>query len=101
MNVILDHFGKPIQRSRNLAGIRRYVGKHLIKKMSIRPIADMEGELLILFENGATYETNFGSYEVLVDFVARWRNVYGANVILTHPNGRRVITTVSSTFAND
>jgi hypothetical protein len=82
-HVIRDKDGNVVQRSRNLAGIRRYVGGHtppLIKVLAIDRIGvkNLEGKLMILFENGNSYETNFGDFGVLAGFVARWRNVYGA-----------------------
>jgi hypothetical protein len=81
--VIRDCNGYPIHRSRNLAGIRRYVGgRHApaIKKLSIGRIGTngMEGKMLILFDDGSSFETNFVSYRVLLRFVQRWRNVHGA-----------------------
>jgi len=79
--VIRDRDGNVIQRSANLAGIRRYVGglrPPIIKVLDISRIGDHEGKLSILFENGASYETNFASFAGLCDFVGRWRNVHGA-----------------------
>ena len=81
MEYIRDKDGNIIQSSRNLAGIRRYVGGYLpptIKMMSMDEIANKEGKLLILFESGNSFETTFASYEVLKDFVKNWRNVQGA-----------------------
>jgi len=78
MEQILDRDGNVIQTSRNLAGIRRYVGTHLIKKLDVCQIGQWEGQLSILFDDGASYQTNFASFAVLFDFVRRWRNVYGA-----------------------
>jgi len=85
MEVILDQDGKVIQRSRNLAGIRRYVGKHIIDKLSINTIGDSsypEGKLSILFANKSSFETNFASFEVLKEMVRNWRNVYGAPLLV-------------------
>ena len=81
MQVVRDRDGNVINKSRNLAGIRRYVGGHtppLIKVLDVSEIGDGEGKLCILFENGCSFETNFSSYSVLKGFVRRWRNVYGA-----------------------
>jgi hypothetical protein len=82
MNVIRNKDGEVIQRSRNLAGIRRFVGSRLIKVLAVDRIEDGEGKLMILFENGDSYETNFASFTVLADFVRRWRNVYGAPLLI-------------------
>ena len=78
---IRDRDGNVISKSRNLAGIRRYVGGHtppLIKVLDVSEIGDEEGKLCILFENGCSFETNFASYSVLKGFVNRWRNVHGS-----------------------
>jgi hypothetical protein len=85
--VIRDTHGNIIQRSRNLAGIRRYVSKNPIKLLAIfgedkaSKNPDLyPGKLLILFADGASYEVNFASFYVLKGFVRRWRNVYGADL---------------------
>ena len=68
MMSIRDRDGNVISKSRNLAGIRRYVGGHtppLIKVLDVSEIGDKEGKLCILFENGCSFETNFASYSVL------------------------------------
>jgi hypothetical protein len=78
---IRDRDGNVISKSRNLAGIRRYVGGHtapLIKVLDISEIGAGEGKLCILFENRCSFETNFCSYSVLKGFVRRWRNIYGS-----------------------
>jgi hypothetical protein len=90
-HVISDRDGTIIQRSRNLAGIRRYVGQRgtpAIKRLAVDRIGDWEGKLSILFENGASYETNFGSFKVLASFVYRWRNVRGSPLLI---NGKPAI----------
>jgi hypothetical protein len=78
MLVIRDRDGSAVRQSRNLRGIRTYVGKNLVKVLAIDRLANGEGKLLILFDNGHSFETNFADYTVLRDFVRRWRNVYGA-----------------------
>lgn len=81
MEVIRDRDGKAISKSRNLAGIRRYVGGRtppMIKVLDVSEIGAGEGKLSILFENGCSFETTFVSHSVLTGFVRRWRNVYGA-----------------------
>lgn len=77
---ILDKNGKVIQTSHNLAGIRKYVSNHLIKWLDICPIGEngSEGQLSILFDDGASFQTNFADFGVLKNFVRNWRNVYGA-----------------------
>lgn len=78
MNHIRDTNGEIISSSKNLAGIRRYVSSHLIKILDISKVGQFEGQLSILFEDKSSYQTNFASFEVLRNFVRRWRNVYGA-----------------------
>lgn len=77
---IRDANGKVIQRSRNLRGIREYVGKTSspISCIEINRIGEHEGKLSILFCDGVSFETNFASFNILKDFVRRWRNTYGA-----------------------
>ena len=82
MQVIRDRDGNVIGRSRNLRGIRRYVADHIITTLAIDELPQGEGKLCILFDNGASFETNFASYTVLRDFVRRWRNVYGAPLVI-------------------
>lgn len=82
MPEIRDKDGCVIQRSQNLAGIHRYVSNHIIKVLSVDEIAEGEGKLCILFDNGASYETNFASFVVLKMHVRQWRNVYGAPLLV-------------------
>lgn len=87
MEVIRDCEGNVISQSKNLAGIRRYVGKHTIKWLAIDTIGKngLEGKLMILFGDGSSFETNFASYTVLKIWIRNWRNVYGAPLLV---NGR-------------
>lgn len=85
MESIRDCEGNIIRRSRNLAGIRRFVGgRHapIIRRMAIDRLADGEGKLSIIFEGGASFKTSFACYTVLKDFVRRWRNVHGAPILV-------------------
>lgn len=84
MEVIRDKDGNVIRRGRNLACIRRFVadrnrtGRYLhIKKIDVSEISG-GGKLCMLFEDGASYETNFASLSVLAGWVRRWRAVHGA-----------------------
>lgn len=78
--VIRDKDGNIIQRSRNLAGIRRYTAHSIIKTLDVSHIGDklLDGQLSILFNNGDTFQTNFASFAVLCGWVERWRNAHGA-----------------------
>lgn len=79
METIRDKNGDIIQQSRNLAGIRRYVGKNLIKTLDVCLLdGEGTGQLSILFDNACSFQTNFASYQILCNFVRNWRNVYGA-----------------------
>lgn len=84
--VIRDAEGHIIQRSRNLAGIRRYVSAHSIKALALDRLSDSAahpaGKLCILFSDGSSFETNFASFQVLQNFVRNWRNVYGAPLLI-------------------
>ncbi len=85
-HAIRDKDGAVIGRSRNLAGIRRYVSKHSVRTLAIHKLdvqgMTPDGWLRILFDDGASYETVFASFEVLRDFVRRWRNVYGTPLLV-------------------
>lgn len=88
---ILDRDGKVISQSRNLRGIRRYAGKHVVKILDISNTRNFDcildgGLLSILFEGGVSFQTDFASFEVLRDFVRRWRNVWGAPLLVNGEN---------------
>jgi hypothetical protein len=96
MPSIRDKNGNAISTSKNLAGIRKYVGGYMppfIKTLDVSEIGDYEGKLSILFDNGNSYETNFESYNVLINFVSRWRNVHGAPLTLNGQNVGEVSST--------
>lgn len=89
METIRDKNGKVIRKSRNLRGIREYVSstKSPIKLLAIDRIYG-GGKLCILFEDGTNYETNFADYSILKHFVRRWKNAYGAPLLInTAPSG--------------
>lgn len=78
MQYIYDRAGKVISRSKNLAGIRRYVNKHgggSIKLLEIKGLEDGRGHLEITFKDGSYFSTFFGCYEVLLGWVYRWWKV--------------------------
>jgi hypothetical protein len=84
MEQIIDKDENVIRESRNLRGVKDYARTHLVKSISLRklPIRYWEGHLAIIFENDETYTTCFASFEVLVGFVQRWRNVRGAPLLV-------------------
>lgn len=69
--------GEPIQQSKNLRGIRQYVGQHLVAFVELKQRLHA-GMLCIVFDNGATFETEFASFTVLKNTVSNWRNLYDA-----------------------
>lgn len=81
---ILDKEGNVIRSSRNLRGIRDYVamrrryGVRHIAGIHLYAMSDLTGEMLITFHDGVNYKTTFASFAVLIDWVSRWRNVYGS-----------------------
>lgn len=94
MPEIIGKDGRVLQRSRNLRGIRRAVGEVLVSTVAVRRIDrpgwSGAGELSIRFADsphgnpydGASFRMEWASYSVLVDFVRRWRNLYGAALIV-------------------
>ncbi len=81
MEVIRDKSGNVKSSSRNLRGIVRAFGKQLIKVISIDPIADGEGKLYVLFDNGDSFETNFASFTTLRYWIKARRNLRGVKLI--------------------
>lgn len=106
---IQSRTGKTLNRSRNQRGIRRMVGTLPIQSVEVRKlylgkINGPEAKLIIIFgrkqypylSNGwqdATYEIPFYSYSMLLEVVRRWRNLYGAPLIV---NGYDTGTVVGS-----
>jgi len=86
MLYILYEHGDIVSRSQNLAGIRKEVGRQQVRVVAIRQLLMGEGLLHIDFESGWTFETNFASFEVLMDTIRNWRNLYGASLRV---NGKR------------
>ena len=82
MNIIRNSDGSVLQQSRNLSGIRRYVSNHSIKVLAVDEIEHGAGKLSILFNDGSSFEVNFGNYDTLLLFISRWRNVYGASLLV-------------------
>ncbi len=80
--------GITLQRSHNLRSIRTLAGKVTFEGISVRH-AQSGGAYLdmqIAEGNGrwskATYHTDFASFTVLIDFLSRWRNVYGTPLFI-------------------
>jgi hypothetical protein len=82
--------GTVLSTSRNLAGIRRAARKYNVGRVTMNILNNGRGELRIGFSgnvlNGrymwATFTTEFESFEVLCDFVRRWKSVYHVGLTL-------------------
>lgn len=74
---IKNSAGEVIQRSKNLRGIRRKVGRDAVRHIGIRQCECNCGYLYILFHNGDNFSTNFASFEVLKTSIRNWRNLQG------------------------
>ncbi len=84
MEQIIDKDGKVIQQSKNLRGIRSYVGKNRIDHVTIQLRAEGKGFLRIDFKDRSSFSTFFASYAVLCCTLRNWRNLYGANLYTYH-----------------
>jgi hypothetical protein len=81
--IIRDKEGDPVYSSRNLRGLRDFIGKgNLIKVVAIDLLEHQEGLLSVLFENGYSCQVNFASFFVLKNTVRNWRNMYGAPLVV-------------------
>jgi hypothetical protein len=76
---VISSDGRVLNTSRNLAGIRKYVSKDPITHITLVHRGS-EGTLQLKLYSGATYEAPFASFEVMRDFVDRWRNARGVPV---------------------
>lgn len=72
--------GEVVSRSRNLAGIRAYIGRNLVDRVKVYPADNREGILEIWFDNGNYCQTRWASFSVLKSALRTWRNLYGANL---------------------
>jgi len=81
--VIRDKDGQVISKSKNLSGIRQYSLQHAAKVVSINKLSEFpDGKLCILFHNSSSFEVVFGSFQILKNFVHRWRAIYGAKLLV-------------------
>lgn len=78
--VTIFYDGKPINRSKNLAGILRYLRVVPAKRLVLERGEGESGILYILFNNGASVMTDFASYIVMKEWVAARRNLQGVPV---------------------
>lgn len=77
MLVIYGPDGAIVNRSKNLAGVRRYASKHAMASIHLVGRPGGAGELHIKFDNGARFNGPFASYDVMRAWVDRWRNAKG------------------------
>lgn len=85
MPVVVDKGGNVVSRSRNLAGIRKYAQAHLANRVVLSPLEGGGGNLHVAFDNGSTCDTDFNSFEVMKNFVDRWRSVKSAASVEVGP----------------
>jgi len=78
--VVYDRDNQPVNRSRNLRGVRDYVRHNSVKSVHLQSKKDGGGILNLRFDNGATYSAPFADFGVLKNWVRRWRGVYGSNL---------------------
>lgn len=79
MVCIYNISGRLVSRSKNLAGIRRYAGKHGVQHVELWSI---QKTLTVEFGNGARVRTEFADFSVLQRFVRNWRNARGASLMV-------------------
>ena len=79
---IWNRFGNVVSRSRNMRGIRQAVGREVVNFVAIDRRPRGEGNLFIEFSNMNWFKTDFASFDVLKDAVRRWRNLYGALLLV-------------------
>lgn len=72
-----------VSRSRNLRGMRDYARVSpvacVVCRMRRGHPNDPGGHLWVRYDNGATCETDFASYNIMVDFVRKRRSWRGAD----------------------
>ena len=90
MEVIRDKDGNIIRRSKNLRGVLEYARTHIISKIGADRIGKEEGKLMVLFHDGASYETNFASFGALKQWIRARRGWYGLPLTV---NGRQITWT--------
>lgn len=83
--------GSVIRRSRNLRGIRSEVSRRPVEFVHIQQVDDVGAAMLsVRFKDGSFFRTGLASFRVLQGFVRRWRNVYGASLIVNGHSADRV-----------
>jgi hypothetical protein len=82
MYLIHNSNGDIIQRSKNLAGLRRYASKVAIESVRLSGFTDGTGMLTTYFADGASSTVSFASFYVLQKFVRDWRNARGAAMVV-------------------
>ncbi len=78
--------GDIVSRSSNMTGVRQFAGKHRATEVRIRPVTDLDhvgGRLNIVFDRRYVFEVEYGSWDVLRQSVANWRNIYGAKLYVS------------------
>jgi len=78
--ITIFYAGEPVNRSKNLAGILRYLRIVPAKRIVLERREGESGILRILFNNGAYTEADFASYIVMKDWVSSRRSLKGVEV---------------------
>ena len=81
---VFSKSGAVVNKSKNLAGVRRYAQKVPIRRIDLVRRPNGEGEIRVVFDNGAHFHTLFASWVVMEGWVKNWRNARGVPV--THHN---------------
>ena len=83
---LFDETGKVVSKSRNLAGIRRYVAQYAVARVRIKELKDgmvhADGGIKVIFQNGWYWATRYSDYGVLLNSLRNWRNLYGVPLVV-------------------
>lgn len=74
IEVIKD--GKVVSRSKNLAGMRRYAGKHGVEQVSITKDGDTTwsgAHCTVIYGNGAICRCDWADFSICLDRMRRWK----------------------------
>lgn len=78
-HVIRNAAGLVHSWSQNLTGLRREVGRRLVRVVSIEQTDRYYGgRLMVLFEDGLNYEGTWADFGILCELLRNWRNMHGA-----------------------
>lgn len=85
---LYDENGREVSKSRNLAGIRRYVSRRQVQAVHIQKLEHGEGGIRIEFVNGWYWLGRFADYGVLKWTLRNWKNIQMAPLVVDgNPSG--------------